>query len=124
LSVPDIVESGFILGISTLFLIIGVLHHFFNTASGHAFFITAVGHAYSLNTDIREPSSMVNVSFYSTWSLEEVLDTQIMIESILEYTWRKARIITTAISHAYSSHTALQSAGSRSRLEIHVITLE
>ena len=29
LSVPDIVESGFILGISTLFLIIGVFHHFF-----------------------------------------------------------------------------------------------
>ena len=59
----DIVESGFILGISTLFLITGVFHHFFNTASGHAFFNTAVGHAYSLNMDIREPSSMVYKSF-------------------------------------------------------------
>ena len=54
MSVPDIVESGFILGISTLFLIIGVFHHFFNTA---------IGHAYSLNTDIRERSSMVYESF-------------------------------------------------------------
>ena len=46
-----------------LFLIISVFHHFFNTASGHAFFNPAVGHAYSLNTDIREPSSMVCESF-------------------------------------------------------------
>ena len=43
-------------------------------------------------------------------------DTQ--IENILENTKRNARIITTAISHAYSSHTALQSAGSRSAVYV------
>ena len=43
--------------------------------------------------DIREPSSMGIRVLSSTWSLEEIR-------------------ITTAISHAYSSHTALQSAGS------------
>ena len=32
-------------------------------AIGHAFFNTAIGHAYSLNTDIRERSSMVYESF-------------------------------------------------------------
>ena len=36
------------------------------------------------------------------------------LESILEYTKRNACIVTTVISHAYSSHMALQSAGSRS----------
>ena len=46
-----------------LFLIIGVFHHLLNTAIGYAFFNTAVGHAYSLNTDIRERSSMVYESF-------------------------------------------------------------
>ena len=46
-----------------------------------------------------------------TWSAEEVYTR---IESILENMQRNARIITTAISHTYSSHTALQSAGSKS----------
>ena len=66
----------------------------------------AVGHAYSLNTDIREQYMSL------LFNMELRRDTQ--IESILEYTQRDACIITTAISHAYSSYTALQSAGSRS----------
>ena len=52
---------------------------FFNTAIGHTFFNTEVAHAYSLNTDLREPSSMV----YESFNMEHRRDTQ--IESILEY---------------------------------------
>ena len=46
-----------------------MFHHFFNAAIGHAFFNTAVGHTYSLNTDIRELSSMVYESYLrrETW---------------------------------------------------------
>ena len=64
-----------------------MFHHFFNTVIGHAFFITAVGHAYSLNTDIREPSSMYTSVLFNMELIEE-------LESILEYyTQRNARVI-------------------------------
>ena len=88
----------------------GWVGHFFNTASGHAFFNTAVGHAYSLNTDIHEPSMytglLFNMELRRATGYSDRKHTGVYIEN--------TRIITTAISHAYSSYTALQSAGSRS----------
>ena len=47
----------------------------FNTAIGHTFFDTAIGQAYSLNTDIRERSSMVYESFikHGTYRRESLL---------------------------------------------------